>query len=210
MFIIGVDYHPSDQYIAFVDTETGECGERRLNHREGEAEKFYRELAQRGVSVRAGMEATGYSRWFERLMAELGIELWIGDAAEIKTKRVRKQKTDPNDARLLLSLLLENNFPKIWVPGPENRDLRQLLWHRHRLVQMRTRMMNQLQALAMNEGQRRKKKLWSEQGRAPARKASARTLGLSASAGSAAATGPDEPNHRGVNRSSRARSEKMA
>jgi transposase len=166
MIIIGVDYHPSDQYIAFVDTETGECGERRLNHGEGEAEKFYRELAQRGVSVRAGMEATGYSRWFERLLAELEIDLWIGDAAEIKTKRVRKQKTDPNDARLLLSLLLENNFPRIWVPGPENRDLRQLLWHRHRLVQMRTRMMNQLQALAMNEGQRRKKKLWSEQGRA--------------------------------------------
>jgi transposase len=31
---------------------------------------------------------------------------------------------------------------------------------------MRTRIMNQLQALAMNEGQRRKKKLWNEQGRA--------------------------------------------
>ena len=166
MFIIGVDYHPSDQYIAFVDTETGECGEQRLNHREGEAEKFYRELAARGVSVRVGMEATGYSRWFERLLAELGMELWIGDAAKIKTKRVRKQKTDREDARLLLRLLRENNFPRIWVPSPENRDLRQLLWHRHRLVQMRTRIMNQLQALAMNEGQRRKKKLWSEVGRA--------------------------------------------
>jgi transposase len=112
------------------------------------------------------MEATGYSRWFERLLAELGIELWIGDAAEIKTKRVRKQKTDRNDAQLLLRLLLENTFPRIWVPSPENRDLRQLLWHRHRLVQMRTRIMNQLQALAMNEGQRRKKKLWNEHGRA--------------------------------------------
>jgi len=166
MFIIGVDYHPSDQYIAFVDTETGECGEQRLNHREGEAEKFYRELAARGVSVRVGMEATGYSRWFERLLAELGIEVWIGDAAKIKTKRVRKQKTDREDARLLLRLLREDNFPRIWVPSPENRDLRQLLWHRHRLVQMRTRIMNQLQALAMNEGQRRKKKLWSEVGRA--------------------------------------------
>jgi transposase len=166
MIIIGVDYHPSDPYIAFVDTETGECGERRLNHSEGEAEKFYRELAARGVSVRVGMEATGYSRWFERLLAELGIELWIGDAAEIETKRVRKQKTDRNDARLLLKLLREDNFPRIWVPSPENRDLRQLLWHRHRLVQMRTRIMNQLQALAMNEGQRRKKKLWNEQGRA--------------------------------------------
>jgi transposase len=166
MMIIGVDYHPSDQYIAFVDTETGECDERRLNHSGGEAEKFYRELAARGASVRVGMEATGYSRWFERLLAELSIELWIGDAAEIKTRRVRKQKTDRNDAALLLKLLLEDNFPRIWVPSPENRDLRQLVWHRHRLVQMRTRIMNQLQALAMNEGQRRKKKLWSEAGRA--------------------------------------------
>jgi transposase len=172
MLIIGVDYHPSDQYIAFVDTETGECDERRLNHSDGEAEKFYRELAARAVSVRVGMEATGYSRWFERLLPELRIEVWTGDAAKIKTKRVRKQKTDREDSRLLLRLLLENNFPRIWVPSPENRDLRQLLWHRHRLVQMRTRIMNQLQALAMNEGQRRKKKLWSEPGRAQLEKLS--------------------------------------
>src|SRR6202451_2928469 len=148
MIIIGVDYHPSDQYIAFVDTETGEGDERRLNHSDGEAEKFYRELAARGVSVRAGIETTGYSRWFERLLAELGMELWIGDAAKIKTKRVRKQKTDREDARLLLRLLRENNFPQIWVPSPENRDLRQLLWHRHRLGEIRTRSMNQLPAIA--------------------------------------------------------------
>jgi transposase len=165
MLIIGVDYHPSFQQIAFFDEETGECGERRLHHSDGEAKKFYRELQQRGVRVRVGMEATGYSRWFERLLAELGIEVWIGDAAKIKTKRVRKQKTDRQDAQLLLKLLLENNFPRVWVPSPENRDVRQLLWHRHRLVQMRTRIMNQLQALAMNEGKRWKKKLWSEQGR---------------------------------------------
>jgi hypothetical protein len=110
MIIIGVDYHPSDQYIAFVDTETGEYVERQLIHSAGEAEKFYRELVTRGVSVRVGMEATGYSRWFERLLAELGMELWIGDAAKIKSKRVRKQKTDWEDARLLLRLLREDNF----------------------------------------------------------------------------------------------------
>src|SRR6202158_2261887 len=166
MLIIGVDYHPSDQQIAFLDQETGECGERRLNHSDGEAEKFYRDLQQRGVSVRVGLEATGYSRWFERLLAELGIEVWIGDAAKIKRQRIRKQKTDREDARLLLRLLRENNFPRIWVPNPENRDLRQLLWHRHRLVQMRTRIMNQLQAVAMNEGYRWKKKLFSQTGRA--------------------------------------------
>ena len=71
MIIIGVDYHPSDEYIAMVDTETGEYEERQLKHSAGEAEKFYRELAARGVSVRVGIEATGYSRWFERLLEEL-------------------------------------------------------------------------------------------------------------------------------------------
>ena len=163
--IIGVDYHPSFQQIAFCDQDTDESGERQLGHGGGEAERFYRDLQQRGIQVRVGMEATGYSRWFERLLAELGFELWIGDPAEIKTRRVKKQKTDRKDAQLLLRLMREHTFPQIWVPSPENRDLRQLLWHRHRLVQMRTRMMNQLQALAMNEGIRRKTRLWSEQGR---------------------------------------------
>ena len=166
MYLIGVDYHPSFQQIAFFDQDSGECGELQLTHSSGEAERFYRDLKQRGISVRVGMEATGYSRWFERLLAELGFELWIGDPAEIKAKRVKKQKYDREDARLLLRLMRENHFPQIWVPSAENRDLRQLLWHRHRMVQMRTRIMNQLQALAMNEGQRLKKKLWSTQGRA--------------------------------------------
>jgi transposase len=166
MVIIGLDYHPSDQQIAFVDKETGEYDERQLNHSTGEAERFYRDLKQKGVRVRVGMEATGHARWFERLMAELSFELWIGDPAEIKAARVRKQKTDREDARLLLKLLLEDRFPRVWVPNPENRDLRQLLWHRHRLVQMRTRVMNQLQAIAMNEGVRLRKALWRKSGRA--------------------------------------------
>ena len=170
--IIGVDYHPSFQQIAFLDQETGECGGQRLNHDGGEAERFYRELQQRGIRVRVGMEATGFARWFERLLAELGFELWIGDPAEIKARRVKKQKTDRKDAELLLKLMREDRFPRIWIPSPENRDLRQLLWHRHRLVQMRTRIVNQLWALATNEGQRRKKKLWSEQGRAELEKLS--------------------------------------
>jgi transposase len=164
MLIIGCDYHPGFQQIAFVDSEAGEYEERRLGHPE-EAEKFYRELAAQGMKVRVGMEASGHARWFERMLAELNVELWIGDAAEIQTKRVRKQKTDREDARLLLRLLMEDRFPRIWVPSWENRDLRQLLWHRHRMVQARTRIMNQLQAVALNEGLRCKKRLWREKGR---------------------------------------------
>src|SRR5216117_3734967 len=162
MIIIGVDFHPEFQQIASVDTDTGEFQEKRLAH-PAEAEKFYRALV--GQKVRVGMEASGHARWFERLLAELQFELWIGDAAEIQSKRVRKQKTDRQDAQLILRLMLKDDFPQIWVPSWENRDLRQLLWHRHRMVQVRTRIMNQLQALALNEGLRCKKRLWREHGR---------------------------------------------
>lgn len=163
MLIIGADYHPSFQQIAFLDTQTGECGERKLTHKT-EAESFYRDLT--GRNVRVGMEATGHARWFERLLGELNYELWIGDPATIRAKRVRKQKNDRQDAEHLLQLLVEDRFPRIWIPSPENRDLRQLLWHRHRLVQMRTRVKNRLQAIALNEGMRRRKGLWSKAGRA--------------------------------------------
>jgi transposase len=164
MLIIGADYHPSFQQIAFVDMETGECGAQRLNHSRGEAESFYRGLKR--SDIRVGMEATGHAHWFERLLAELKYELWIGDPAQIRAMRVRKQKNDRQDAEHLRKLLVEDRFPRIWIPSPEERDLRQLLWHRHRLVQMRTRVKNQLQALALNEGVQRKHRLWSKQGRA--------------------------------------------
>ncbi len=164
MLIIGCDYHPSFQQIAFVDTETGELGERRLVHRE-EAEQFYGELREQSVKVRVGMEASGHARWFERLLRDRQFELWVGNAAEIRTKRVRKQKTDRQDAQLLLRLMMEDRFPRIWVRDAGKRDLRQLLWHRHRLVQMRTRVMNQLHVVALNEGLRRQKALWRPAGR---------------------------------------------
>src|SRR5947208_2337137 len=83
----------------------------RLEHPEP-AEKFYRELAGQGRSIRLGMEASGHARWFERLLAELNIELWIGDAAKIRAKRVRKKKTDREDARHILGLLLKDDFPR--------------------------------------------------------------------------------------------------
>lgn len=164
MIIIGVDFHPEYQEIASVDSETGEYQEKRLVHPK-EAEEFYRSLACVGQVVRVGMEASGHGRWFERLLEGLGVELWRGDAEVIRAKRGRKQKTDREDARHVLKLLLKDDFPRIWVPSWENRDLRQLLWHRHRIVQARTRVMNQLQAVALNEGLRCKKRLFRAGGR---------------------------------------------
>jgi transposase len=163
MLIIGCDFHTRYQQIAMMDEATGELSERRLDHPSGEAQAFYRQLQG---PVRVGIEATGPMHWFERLLTELGHELWIGDAAKIRASEVRKQKTDERDAALILDLLLANRFPKLWVPTPAERDLRQLLWHRHKLVGMRTMLSNQLHALAMSQGLCRKRKLFTQKGRA--------------------------------------------
>lgn len=162
MLIIGCDFHTRYQQIAMLDTLTGELTERRLDHESGEAHAFYRGLQR---PVRVGIEATGPMHWFERLLAELGHELWIGDSAKIRASEVRKQKTDARDAALILELLLSKRFPRIWVPTPTERDLRQLLWHRHKLVRFRTMLGNQLQFLAMSQGLCRKKKLFTKKGR---------------------------------------------
>jgi transposase len=163
MLIIGCDFHPGFQQVAIFDNRTGEYQQQRLSHRE-EAEQFYRALG--GQRVRVGMEACGHYPWFERLLAELGMELWLGDASKIRAMEVRKQKTDRRDAAHLLQLLMEGRFPRIWVPSLEERDVRQLLVHRHKQVQARTRIKNQLHALALSQGLQRRRKLWTQAGRA--------------------------------------------
>ena len=162
MLIIGCDFHSRFQQIAMLDPQTGEMIERRLEHENGEARKFYAGLA---TPARIGMEATGYAQWFERMLAEQGHQLWVGDAAEIRAAMVRKQKTDSRDACHILDLLLRDKFPRIWIPSTEERDVRQLLRHRFKLVCMRTSLKNQLHAMAMGQGICRKKKLWTVVGR---------------------------------------------
>jgi transposase len=160
MVIIGCDFHPSWEYVAWVDTETGETGEARLTHADGAARKFYQEL--KGVA-RVGLESTGNSHWFTDMLSEMGHEVWVGDAARIGAGRVRKKKTDREDALRLLKLLLKDDFPRIWTPSRSERDQRQLLIHRNKLVRMRAQVKTELQHLAMNQGMQKGRSLWSKE-----------------------------------------------
>ena len=162
MLIIGCDFHAGFQQVAIFDNQRGEMEGKRLRHRE-EAEQFYGSLP---AGVLVGMEACGQYPWFERLLSKCGHQLWVGDAARIRASAVRKQKTDRRDAEQWLQLLREERFPRIWVPSLEERDVRQLLVHRHKQVQTRTRVKNQLQAMALSQGVQKKRKLWTQGGRA--------------------------------------------
>jgi len=111
-----------------------------------------------------GMESMGYTQWFEELLAEFGHELVVGDAAKIRAKEPRKQKHDRRDAEHLLNLLVKGDFPRLWLPSAAERDARVWLEHRHQLVQMRTRTLNGLQAVALNHGLCLRQKLWTKHG----------------------------------------------
>ena len=161
MLIVGCDYHPRWQQVAWFDTETGEIGEQKLVNGDGEAARWYGQLP---VPSLIGLEATGNSQWFLDLLNQLGHEVWVGDAAEIRASYVRRQKNDRRDAGHVLKLLREGRFSRLWVPSAEQRDLRQLLIHRHKLVQIRSRVKNGLQHLAMNQGMQKKSRLWSVAG----------------------------------------------
>jgi transposase len=161
MMIIGCDFHPSWQQVAWLESETGETGEGKLLHARGDAKRFYE---QRSGPVLIGMEATGNSQWFIELVEDLGHEIWIGDAAQIRASYVRKQKTDKRDAGHILKLVVEGRFPRLWTPDREQRDLRQLVLHRHKLVEIRSRVKNELQHLSLNKGMQKKRTLWSQAG----------------------------------------------
>ena len=161
MTIVGCDFHPSWQQVAIFDSSTGEIVEHKLVNGNGEAERFYRLLPVRSL---IGVESCGNSQWFVELLEKLGHEVWIGDAAQIRASYVRKQKTDKRDAGHILKLLIEGRFPRLWAPDAVVRDLRQLLIHRHKLVEIRARVKNGLQHLAMNRGMQKKSRLWSQAG----------------------------------------------
>jgi transposase len=161
MMLIGCDFHPSWQQISWFEEATGEIGEQKLVHATGEAEKFYRQLPAPAL---IGMEATGNCQWFVEMATAAGHQVWIGDAAKIRASDVRQQKHDKRDADLLLKLLREKRFPRIWTPSSQQRDLRQLLIHRYKLVRLRAQAKNGLQHLAMNQGVQKKRRLWSKAG----------------------------------------------
>ena len=161
MVLIGCDFHPSWQQVSWLNRETGEAGDQKLVHTAGATEEFYGRFP---AGSRIGMEATGNGQWFLELMVRLGHEVLVGDAAKIRARDARQQKYDKRDARLLVQLLAEDRFPRIWVPSREQKDLRQLLIHRYKLVRIRAQVKNGLQHLALNQGLLRKRRLWSAAG----------------------------------------------
>ena len=169
---IGVDIHARQQTLSYLDTEDGTTGQVELQHERDDVKGFYRQCQG---EVIVGIEACGYTNWFEELMEQLGHQLLVGDAAEIRRLARRRQKNDRRDADLLLDLLVHHEFPALFRYSRESREVLRQLRYRHKLVKLRTMVANTLHALAINAGLSLRAKLLTKGGRQQLR-----TLQLSA------------------------------
>ena len=162
---IGVDFHARQQTISYLTTEDGEMKRVVLEHSEPAAVRaFYAQFA--GQRVVVGYESSGYAAWFEELLEELGCEIWIGHAADIRRFARRRQKNDRRDADLILELLVAGDFPRIHRYSRESREVLQQLRYRQKLVKMRTMVINGLLFMASSRGVTLRTQLQSQRGQA--------------------------------------------
>jgi transposase len=160
---IGVDFHARQQTICYLKTETGELVTLELKHQDkGAVRSFYEQFAG---PVIVGLEASGYSPWFERLLEEMGCEVWLGHATEIRRRARWRQKNDRRDAELILELMLHNEFPRLHRPPVQSREVMRMLRYRQKLIKMRTMTKNSLQALALQSGLAKRSRLFTRAGK---------------------------------------------
>ena len=147
---IGVDFHARQQTICYLTTDSGELLFHQLKHQDKAAVRaFYTQFTGHVI---VGLEASGYSPWFERLLEELGGEVWLGHATEIRRRARGRHKNDRRDAELILDLMLHNEFPRLYLPPLQSREVLRMLRYRQKLIKVRTIGKNSLQALALQSG----------------------------------------------------------
>jgi transposase len=159
---IGVDFHARQQTICYLKTETGELVTTELKHQDKEAVRaFYQQF--QGVVI-IGLEASGYSPWFEAQLEQLGCEVWLGHATEIRRRARWRQKNDRRDAELIWDLMVHNEFPRLHRPTAQSREVLRMLRYRQKLIKLRTMAKNSLQAIALQAGLAKGKGLFTQVG----------------------------------------------
>jgi transposase len=159
---IGVDFHARQQTVSSLKTNEGVVSTHNLKHQnKDEVRTFYQQFSGRVI---VGLEASGYSPWFEQLLEDLGHEVWLGDATEIRRRARWRQKNDRRDAELILDLLVHDEFPRLHRPAMKSREILRMLRYRQKLIKMRTMGKNSLQALALQSGLAKRSQLFTKAG----------------------------------------------
>src|ERR1041384_5149083 len=108
---IGVDFHSRQQTICYLKIETGELVISELKHQDKEQVRAFYQQFQGHVII--GLEASGYSPWFEALL-------------------------ERRDAELIWELMVHDEFPRLHQPAAASREVLRMLRYRQKLIKLRT------------------------------------------------------------------------
>jgi transposase len=159
---IGVDFHARQQTICYLKTETGELVISELKHQDKEQVRAFYQQFQGQVII--GLEASGYSPWFEAMLEQLNHQVWLGHATEIRRRARWRQKNDRRDAELIWDLMVHDEFPRLHRPAASSREVLRMLRYRQKLIKLRTMAKNSLQAIALQAGLAKGSQLFTRAG----------------------------------------------
>ena len=147
---IGVDFHPYSQTVAYCDEQYGDINYKLFDHKDKKALREFYKQADKDSLI--GVEATGTTQWFDRMLSEMGLELKTGNPRLIRRMALSRHKNDYRDAETILDLLITGRFPEIEPRSEYSQLVLGLLRHRHAMVGQRTAIANALQAFARRKG----------------------------------------------------------
>jgi len=149
-YFVGIDLHKSVAQVCVVDDQGEVVKERRLSTvASANAEEVLAFLARWKERGRFVVEALGVNRWLVNECRAAGLDIVVADPCKLGLKTLGK-KTDRRNARELarrLRLGDIDEYALTYYPRDEEYGQRKLIRTRHRLVQIRQQLVNQIRGL---------------------------------------------------------------
>jgi transposase len=145
---VGIDYHQKVIQVCVIDQQGKMLVNRAVDN---DAEAVFRLVAPFGSKVTAAIEAsTGAANFAEELLALSHWQVFLAHPGYVARMKQTPDKSDWTDAKLLADLTRAGYIPRVWLAPKYIRDLRELVRHRHALVEQRKQVKLRLRALLRN------------------------------------------------------------
>jgi transposase len=167
MYFIGIDHHKQASVMTIVDKDGQELKNGRVLNLRERVKRFLEGYHP----FTAVLEAGRSSYVMADLLRELGGEVKMANALQVKAIAHARIKTDKRDSRMLAELLRGNLIPEIYQRGERNRRAQRVMRLRAHWVAKQTEVKNKIRALLAHqreeiqlEVEKREERLFSGKG----------------------------------------------
>ena len=143
--VVGIDLHRRRTVLVSMQADGTRVG--KAVRIENSPARLQAALVGVGEHPRVVLEATYGWYWAVDALAQAGAEVHLAHPLGVKMFALRRVKNDERDAHDLADLLRMGRLPEAWIAPPAVRELRELVRHRHKMVQLRSGLKAQVHAV---------------------------------------------------------------